>query len=499
MSKVYRAKDVNEAIELAYEFKDSFKYDWFRGQRISTWKPHSSLFRINSTNNSIWENESKEKMARFTNWVNETKGLEDIAGNIDSVRAIAQYYGIPTYFLDFSLDPAVAGYFSADSMHENNNSECCIYCLNIHELCKTLPEFAEAYNIPEICEIEPISIDIPKLWRLNAQFGVFLYVPMNWDDIYQMDRIVFPYTGYPAFPSKKDIYPERKSPLELVLDQFFDNERKIEGIKRLFDMISVTGREGLIPQEVEPYPDYIDKTKFKENIAKHHSWSNIDKWLIISNDRYDDVSRTVLEFQIDWQQPPGVIENSFLKGLMFSLRRNENIRNQEITIKLNVPDNGIDFKTLQKGLDLIWDGMRLLPYSNEQLTKSLSRWLRLILVRFHEKKNDSEINLCLRSIHDDDCIEIEFGGDDGSSSRAWVPKKDIYGSIRSDLNDIVSLDYYDMTKDIIQILLACYNPKILFDFDKLVEIFAHHIIPTQLTRRNPVIFNPTRIATLGLP
>src|SRR6185436_2754536 len=59
---------------------------------------------------------------------------------------------------------------------------------------------------------------------LQAQAGVFLYTNYNWELDYPMDRIVFPYTGYPAFPLKERIYPTDRSPLEQLLDQYFDVE-----------------------------------------------------------------------------------------------------------------------------------------------------------------------------------------------------------------------------------------------------------------------------------
>jgi hypothetical protein len=47
-----------------------------------------------------------------------------------------------------------------------------------------------------------------------------------------MDKILFPYRGYPAFPPRSVIYPEKKSSLENLLDHFFFNLEREEGLAR---------------------------------------------------------------------------------------------------------------------------------------------------------------------------------------------------------------------------------------------------------------------------
>ena len=49
---------------------------------------------------------------------------------------------------------------------------------------------------------------------------MFLYVNYNWDVDYPMGRIVFPYQGYPVTPTREGIYPEDRSALEQLLDEY---------------------------------------------------------------------------------------------------------------------------------------------------------------------------------------------------------------------------------------------------------------------------------------
>ena len=85
------AKNARDALEIANELKSKGKYDWFRGQP-KNWPLISSLHRLSK----LKSQQALERLARFTSWVNATKGLEDLASDPDQVLAVAQHYGIKT-------------------------------------------------------------------------------------------------------------------------------------------------------------------------------------------------------------------------------------------------------------------------------------------------------------------------------------------------------------------------------------------------------------------
>jgi hypothetical protein len=61
---------------------------------------------------------------------------------------------------------------------------------------------------------------VPDLWRLEAQHGCFLFCPYdNVERLYDFDRIFFPNTHPLRGVRREDVYPERKSHLEVLLDQ----------------------------------------------------------------------------------------------------------------------------------------------------------------------------------------------------------------------------------------------------------------------------------------
>lgn len=149
---------------------------------------------------------------------------------------MAQHYGIPTNLLDFTANPEIAGYFasSAGKRQFRAKRKSCIYCLNLDDLLQVWGGIREC--LPHYPEIHFLNISVPNLWRLEAQEGAFLECEKNWDRVYPMDRIEFPVSLPPSFPPREQVLPERKSQLEILLDEFFTADRH-HGFEELVDQV----------------------------------------------------------------------------------------------------------------------------------------------------------------------------------------------------------------------------------------------------------------------
>jgi WD40 repeat protein len=222
--QVYRSASLQHAVELACQWKDEGRYDWFRGQ-VRHEPAHTSLFR-RFISDPAEHQLAVRRTQWFKQWVKTTPQLAHLLDSEDlyALHAIAQHYGIPTNLLDFTTDPRVAGFFAADTIQPAQGCESCIYCLDTHSLERTW-QHAKATRDRSGVRIEPIRIAVDNLWRLQAQRGVFLHANYDWEADYPMDRILFPYSGYPVAPNRSEIYPIDKSSLEILLDQYFDRER----------------------------------------------------------------------------------------------------------------------------------------------------------------------------------------------------------------------------------------------------------------------------------
>ena len=96
---------LEEALKLAEDYKESGKYNWFRGQ-TGLWPLISTGNRLNN----FERNEAEKKLKRFDNWAN----VNGLFSDYDSSEAIAQHYGLKTMFIDFTTDPKIAAYFASD-------------------------------------------------------------------------------------------------------------------------------------------------------------------------------------------------------------------------------------------------------------------------------------------------------------------------------------------------------------------------------------------------
>ena len=212
--QTHEVGSLKQAVALAQRFKDKGKYDWFRGQ-VAPWVPHSSLFR-----RFIMEDKSEHDHAiwrwdRLIAWARQIPELSRTLNskNLYELLAIAQHHGILTNLIDFTTDPAVAGFFSADTDKPHiarlrhllfrllratgctrstpRKGTSCIYCLNTKRLEKVWAHTSATRSV-QGAHIETIRINVENLWRLQSQRGVFLHANYYWEADYPMDRILVP-------------------------------------------------------------------------------------------------------------------------------------------------------------------------------------------------------------------------------------------------------------------------------------------------------------------
>ena len=256
MGNIAQVNDVNQAVALAARLRDEGEYDWFRGQ-VKDYLLVPSYIRRTEPQREA----AQEKIGRFEHWVRDTPGLEELAAaGTDHILAVAQHYGLPTPFLDFTTDPEIAGFFACDSADIIPREPSCIICLNTSDLADFWQNMPAEWRPPEF-----LSIDVSNLWRLQAQKGVFLFCPYeNIEEIYDFDRIIFPASAKTSLAMRDQIYPARKSQLEILLDQYFMNERLIEGNRNIGDQWTVI--------RVDPPPGRIDPDLVDKEVPPLASW-----------------------------------------------------------------------------------------------------------------------------------------------------------------------------------------------------------------------------------
>jgi FRG domain len=364
------AINVDEAVAVSERLRDLGKAQWFRGQ-IQNWPELTpSLYRCSDAEIE----QAINSFQRFGYWVHSTPGLEEIAAKPDTMIAIAQHYGMLTPFIDFTTEPSIAGYFASVSKRPPAlGTESCIYCLDIEEaddLWSSMPKRFKKHP-------ERLILDVPNLWRLEAQNGVFVYCPFSdLNGPYPIDRIIFPYQGPISKPSDSEIYPERESVLEALLREYFQSEHINKAMVVINEMFRHTMN---VLNMGEGQPFIVED--FKTPPTAHSSWNDakLKMWLDVGHENWRDVQYApILNFKINVN---GLVTESdmqfedFVRGLLYE---EPALRKSMLVWKVFVEGfNSPTIDRLNSIFQRLRDEMTRLPWTDEEIVCSLSATLKI--------------------------------------------------------------------------------------------------------------------------
>jgi len=499
--RIAKVANVEEAIELAENLKQQGKYNWFRGQVRADWLPSSSAERKLKGGSS--SKDLNEDLFRFLDWarlVPELAYLEDVS-NEHSLFAIRQHYGYPTTYIDFTTDPSVAGFFASDtSQQPEEGTVSAIFCLDTNDLVDFYIRHKK--YIGEDMKVEPVTVDVSNLWRLQAQHGHFLHTNHDWYKIYDMDRIEFPWTGLAAYPPRDQIYPTHKSHLEHLLDEFESLEQRRRGQRRMQEMI-----DGLIEKGVQiersPYigdSARYEKSVFSEALMPLDSWKRevLSDWLVEREEKFQQVVGNSVDIRVrsGYGAPDSHLQiRTAFRG---ALSREPGLRARAVDWRIAGFTGQLDVDSYLRAIQSAWNGMRNLPYQDDDIAEAMGTITQLFLI--------GNCNAISGHIMDGafakwmpDAYEIEFGNDVVNTvSRAHCSSDLLIQCLDSRWKQ--SCKDQEMASSAYGVLYACSRPDFMFDFDAFARLFARQIIPAQLARERPlVLFNPARLNFLGTP
>ena len=501
--RVFEASGVEEAVELAHQMKREGHYDWFRGQ-VCDWPPHSSLFRVNQCEDPAQRERVVRRLDLFCKWAGDTPELQYLLApeRVHDLFAILQHYGVPTHYIDFTTDPAVAGFFAADTKKPPADGQSCIYCLDTENLKETWHDIKLAGE-RERADIELVTIDVRNLWRLQAQRGAFVYATYNWSIDYPLDRIVFPYKGYPAYPTNERIYPEHKSPLEQLLDQYFSVENTTFTNEAIIEMLKgIKARGGHAAfSNWEAWDSGFYPKAFVNSawLFPLDSWRRevLKGWDVDPAENYFETVGPTLRLNLKQATDPEELKTIVSDGVKQILEGEPGMRSKAVNWQfagLAVP---ITVERLNSLFRPAWNGMRRLPYSGDDIADALGSIVALLVVaQTAQVKEDLEVfSQCFG-----DAVKVAFGYADKSGSRGCVSRARLRGALRRDMEGLLVSEHKQRVADIVELFKIIYNPSLMFEFDAFKRAFAREVIPAQIVfDRSPILFNPARLITFGTP
>ncbi|WP_131537574.1 FRG domain-containing protein [Pedobacter nototheniae] len=489
-----RVGSLNEALALAEKWQAEGKYDLFRGQ-AKNWEVVSSLHRIPEKDFQL----AQDSIMQFYYFVSENKILQKHLDQVDELFAIAQHYGMPTNYIDFTSEPRIAGYFATHSKSNEPGQDACIICVDTQDFSR-LMKFAEPilkrYLKPKDLRPCMLQVTVPNLWRLEAQHGRFLYTPFKGiEHFYQFNRILFPFDEPSTELNESEIYPLKKSTLESSLDHFFEAERRSKNMAQIKAMLR--------PDQITTIPESSIFDYVHPHIRKHSSWQKkqIQAWLERKKEdwhAFQPGKSVTLELRL--RDIRSLDTDAYILQLETALDEGSDSRQSIFFIHIQRDKGRFNEKLQQRidrGCNIIWDGMRILPYSNHQIATAIIRFV--FMVCRHHKSPIGKHNPLLLSK-----VLVEMTNGDGAHSRAQVCGYGVLDAKRKAVGKYIKEGFNKNIDDNpIALLQLIYKPQYLFRFEALCNLFASDVIPSQMVLESDseyptVYFNPAHLKIFGL-
>ena len=497
-------ESVSGAVSAASHMRVEDGYDLFRGQR-RPWPVVSTLRRLTGKPQS----EAVARLNQFINWAKKEAALISYKFSSDQAIAIAQHYGIPTPFIDFTTSIEVAQFFATESdrndLVRHEDMSCIIAIKSAHLEAWIRERFQRTYQKPGP---EILQLAIANLWRLETQAGVFL-ADHDLLDSYPWDYLLFPASSNAeAVIDSKVVYPNEKSDLELIIEQWFYHEKASSGTRTLLKTFEKAGME-MNAMRSSP----TDGIGMKGIIRPepHPSWMRLDGSWLRPTERFIEV-----------QPKPGEI-------LKISVRRGIDLDTIRSLVEVQLPlDSLVDLRSrsaewqfvvdgstdhaMSETLRRQWDALRIDGYSETQIVESFVMSISLAALKLGLISDLPRYNGSLGINDDVELLKTLFGYDllveyTGlvGYNRALVNAVDLRLAVREDINSYLPSDLYKHSgsteaERMETLLIGIYKPSLLFDFHRFVDLYVRRIIPISVVFRPQMPLYPVlNLEVFGVP
>lgn len=448
-----------KALLKCIELKESGDAQFFRGQ-IQDWATIiPSLLRLSGHKRL----EAERELERYLEWAHSVVQMNPYHFSEKGLVAIAQHYGIPTNFLDLTTSPEIAFLFSKTNEDlAEQPAQAVIYC------------FSES-KLQNLKNGRILRINIDNLWRLESQYGLFLeYL----DETLESElrdiaiRIHFPATKLEMIEYEL-IYPQRKSQLETIIDQWF-YRRQVETLQEKFGNVAR-----------------------KIGIRRDNSYLGAFVWREIPDISIDWIKR--IDNPIGWFHPPvesvlclqqsteiilNIVHDNpersvdFIANLIREPIQNYCITGQQLLLRVDIIEIEPDVSNaISNLLNRCWDGIRVLPYEPTEMIICLARTAFFLLAR--TLKTVNEENLLKVILGEVELLEVAPVG--GHIDTGFVSCKDLENAFSHIFYKNLTTWFQNEAKKSSRLLMKwIVDPSILFDFTRFKRMYIEQFIPSSV-------------------
>jgi hypothetical protein len=498
---------VDAAVAAAKKLQSDRGYDLFRGQP-RPWPVVSSFRRLVPHG----QPEARSRLNQFINWAKLEPALVPYGFDSDQAIAVAQHYGIPTTFIDFTTNVEVARHFATEPRdgggeESDPDPQSCIIAVRSDELMAWVEK--RFMEVDEFLGPQIIRLTVPNLWRLEAQCGVFLVDDDLLDD-YPFDYLSFPRSASDAASwNRARVYPKDKSDLELIVEQWLWHERASAGSRELRRQLEAATGRPLQVFESEPTTGIGLKGIIRPE--PHPSWTGRESaWLRPKMTFEEARPRAIDRFEISLQSGMDLdtIRAAVLNDLQPSLIGQRRSRSAEWYFVLE----GAVLDEPSAKLKRQWDALRIDGYSDAQVVESFVRSITLAMLQLGHVGHWAAFDGPLRPGRRPDALVSLFGADLlveycglVGYGRARVSAAELKAAVRDDVDRYLPEDFFKDTgptdaERMGHLLVGIHKPDLLFDFDRFTDFYARQVIPVSTILRPDLPLYPIfHLTTFGVP
>lgn len=240
-----------------------------------------------------------------------------------------------------------------------------------------------------------------------------------------------------------------------------------------------------------------------QKVPSHISWNMqfLKPWLQSDPEPFFEPSDCPEQrLSVDVNESCDVVQRRMLDSLEALYRTHPDAR--KFPVKWNIPVSGNSGQDSCYGepinlgwlINILWDGLRTLPYSNVDLGIGMAHLLALLQKVLH---GSTEVTRICDDVFGPS-MEIDIGAADGSGCRAHASISGLESALRPDIKTF----FPGESIQIALLLQAAPVPASLFEFSKLASLWGQQIAPSQVLRYKKdfvKFYSPARATILGLP
>jgi hypothetical protein len=253
--------------------------------------------------------------------------------------------------------------------------------------------------------------------------------------------------------------------------------------------------------ETFPRGYYVDAFVPGAELAASSSWDQtaLREWHADVEEVFDETVGAHENFKLRAGATSDEVRKSIAFGIRQILRLSPSIRRRAVEWDVTEPPSSLPLEPLRRGVRLIWNGMRRLPYDSDDIAEACGVFAALIMLGLGQTadmhKQEEIASHCFGPV-----LDVGFSYADQSGSRGFASRMGLVGALREDLSELLRPEHRDRAGDPQALFRVNYNPSLLFEFIAFKRIFAREVIPTQAAKnRQLLVFNPARLVIFGNP